>query len=394
MANKYSIVLFISLVAALATSISATTFIVGDDYGWTLNFDYQAWAKGKKFVVGDKIVFKYPIGKHNVFKVDGPSFQKCIVPAANASFTTGYDVITLTTPGRKWYICGVGKHCEYGMKLVIDVVIPQWTPSPPPTVAAPSLPAPVPSSSPSGNVFMVGDYSGWTLNFDYQAWAMGKKFVVGDKLVFKYPKGVHNVYKLVNGTDFQKCSIPSNSIALTSGYDVVTLATPGRKWYICGVGKHCQYGMKLVIDVVPQWTPPAPSLPAPVPSSSSSGNVFTVGDYNGWILNFDYQAWAMGKKFVVGDKLVFKYPKGVHNVYKLVNGTDFQKCAIPSNSILLSSGYDVVTLMTPGRKWYVCGVGKHCETGGMKLVIDVVAKATSPWSSSTGARKLGGNIIA
>ena len=30
--------------------------------------------------------------------------------------------------------------------------------------------------------FMVGDKSGWTTNFDYQAWTQGKEFHVGDKL--------------------------------------------------------------------------------------------------------------------------------------------------------------------------------------------------------------------
>lgn len=92
--------------------------------------------------------------------------------------------------------------------------------------------------------------------------------------------------------------------------------------------------------------------------------------------------------------VVFKYPTGVHNVYK-VNGTDFQKCTIPGSSIALDSGYDVVTLTTPGRKWYICGVGKHCEMGGMKLVITVLSQSTfspspTPWSSSKGARRLGG----
>lgn len=138
------------------------------------------------------VVFKYPIGKHNVFKVDGPGFQQCVVPAANASLATGYDVITLATPGRKWYICGVGKHCVAGgMKLVIDV-LPQWTLTPSTSPSLPFVPATAPapgtpSSSPTGNVFMVGDYSGWTLKFDYQAWAKGKKFTVGDILgMFDY----------------------------------------------------------------------------------------------------------------------------------------------------------------------------------------------------------------
>ncbi|KAK1419093.1 hypothetical protein QVD17_28251 [Tagetes erecta] len=269
--NKLTIVAFIGLLATLATSVAATNFIVGDDYGWTLNFDYQAWAKGKAFVVGDKLVFKYPVGKHNVFKVDGNGFQKCVMPAANQSLASGYDVITLATAGRKWYICGVGKHCETGgMKLVIDVLPQSLPPAPAPRVVPPVVPI--------GKMFIVGDDCGWTLNFDYQAWAMGKQFHVGDTLVFKYPAGNHNVYK-VNGTDFQQCTVPLFGIPLTSGYDVVPLTTPGRKWYICGVGNHCKTGgMKLVIDVLPQTTyPPSPSPWSPYNGARRLGNTRVLG---------------------------------------------------------------------------------------------------------------------
>ncbi|KAM0069860.1 putative Phytocyanin domain, cupredoxin [Helianthus debilis subsp. tardiflorus] len=175
------------------------------------------------------VVFKYPVGKHNVFKVDGDGFKGCVVPASNESLTSGYDVITLTTPGKKWYICGVGKHCETGgMKLVIDVLA--WSPGLPFPV-----PAPAPDPVPSGKVFVVGDDYGWTLNFDYQAWAKGKEFAVGDKLVFKYPVGKHNVFK-VDGNGFKGCVVPASNESWASGYDVITLTTPRKKWYICGVG--------------------------------------------------------------------------------------------------------------------------------------------------------------
>ncbi|KAJ0770083.1 putative Phytocyanin domain, cupredoxin [Helianthus annuus] len=244
--NKWGVIFVAATIAALATSVSAKLFTVGDEKGWTLNFDYQAWAKDKVFVVGDQLVFKYATGKHNVFRVNGTVFQQCIIPPTNEALTSGYDVITLATPGRKWYICGVGKHCEYGLKLFINV-LPQSYPSPPPP------PPPSVYPAPSGKVFVVGDDKGWTLNFDYQAWAMGKKFYVGDKLVFRYPKGIHNVFR-VDGTSFQQCIIPAAYEALTSGYDVITLQTPGRKWYICGVGKHCQTGLKLFINVLPYPT--------------------------------------------------------------------------------------------------------------------------------------------
>ncbi|GJW20969.1 blue copper protein-like protein [Tanacetum coccineum] len=247
MASKWSIIFFVATLVALASSVSAKVFSVGDKKGWTLNFDYEAWAKGKEFVVGDQLVFKYAEGKHNVFRVNGTLFQQCSIPPTNEALTSGYDVITLATPGRKWYICGVGSHCESGgMKLFINV-FPQPVPPTPSVSRAP------PSPILSGKVFVVGDNYGWTLNFDYQAWATGKEFVVGDKLVFRYPIGKHNVFR-VNGTQFQQCTIPAVNEALTSGYDVITLATPGRKWYICGVGKHCEMGLKLFINVLPYPT--------------------------------------------------------------------------------------------------------------------------------------------
>ncbi|KAK3198130.1 hypothetical protein Dsin_021545 [Dipteronia sinensis] len=109
---------------------SATEFVVGDDSGWTLGFDYQDWAEGKNFqgrpprpkpaslpsLVGDKIVFKYLEGAHTVFKVNGTSFQNCIKPPANEALTSGNDTIVLATPGNKRYICGVGSHCNFGQK--------------------------------------------------------------------------------------------------------------------------------------------------------------------------------------------------------------------------------------------------------------------------------------
>lgn len=60
---------------------------------------------------------------HNVFKVNGTAFKDCIVPPASDAFTSGNDVITLGTPGNKWYICGVQGHCSNRkQKLTINVL--------------------------------------------------------------------------------------------------------------------------------------------------------------------------------------------------------------------------------------------------------------------------------
>lgn len=55
MAASHSIMVFIATLVILATSISATEYMVGDENGWTLDFDYQTWAKDKVFIVGDKL---------------------------------------------------------------------------------------------------------------------------------------------------------------------------------------------------------------------------------------------------------------------------------------------------------------------------------------------------
>lgn len=55
MAASHWIIIFMATIVVLATSISAKEYIVGDGSGWTLDFDYQAWAKDKVFMVGDTL---------------------------------------------------------------------------------------------------------------------------------------------------------------------------------------------------------------------------------------------------------------------------------------------------------------------------------------------------
>lgn len=87
--------------------------------------------------------------------------------------------------------------------------------------------------------------------------------------VFNYPQAAHNVYR-VNGTAFQQCMVPSAFEALISGNDIITLATPGKKWYICGVGNHCDAGMRLAITVSYPVDAPAP---APAAGTSAANEI-------------------------------------------------------------------------------------------------------------------------
>ncbi|GFP86475.1 blue copper protein [Phtheirospermum japonicum] len=130
------------LVAALVAPSLATNYVVGDDVGWRLGVNYSAWAEGKDFRVGDTLVFMYYPGAHNVMMVNGTDFRKCASSDVSAvPFTSGSDVIHLTTPGRKGYICTIGDHCSEGMKLVITVS----------SAADGPLPAPFPGSTSSAD---------------------------------------------------------------------------------------------------------------------------------------------------------------------------------------------------------------------------------------------------
>lgn len=85
--------------------------------------------------------------------------------------------------------------------------------------------------------------------------------------VFKYTSGVHNVHR-ADLASFQECKQSSTSVALTTGNDVITLASEGKKWYLCTKATHCATGnMKLAITVLPQVGSPAPE-PAPAVSTA------------------------------------------------------------------------------------------------------------------------------
>nr|XP_043623701.1 uncharacterized protein LOC122595410 [Erigeron canadensis] len=293
--NHIVVALAILAVALLPATTIATDYVVGDGSGWTIDYDYQAWASNKAFKVGDNLV-----------------------PPPNKAHTSGHDIISLSTPGKMWFLCGIEEHCsEYNQKLAVNVKAYQLMMidgdddddkdnddcaisietcgggngvfvatdqfqekeekeilmanfSHIVAVLAISVLVLLPVTT-LATEFVVGDSSGWTTNFDYQTWAKDKVFYVGDKLVFNYPKGSHNVYK-VNATAFASCTVPDPSTGLTSGNDVVTLIAPGKKWYICGVGNHCSaLNQKLVINV-------EGGAPAPAPSSATkSGYQILMG---------------------------------------------------------------------------------------------------------------------
>eukprot|EP00257_Ricinus_communis_P025176 XP_025012590.1 stellacyanin-like [Ricinus communis] len=152
MASHGSILILVLPVAIVPMFSLAKEYIVGDETGWTIAFDYQAWAQGKDFRGGDKLgkdlISRYPDDeikadplppnklRMDPLKYEGPiirrtAFHNCNIPPLDQALATGNDTIVLATPGKKWYICGVGKHCEVGgQKLTITVQSEAPAPSP------------------------------------------------------------------------------------------------------------------------------------------------------------------------------------------------------------------------------------------------------------------------
>ncbi|KAG4912733.1 hypothetical protein JHK86_053166 [Glycine max] len=138
MASAARLAFFAVSMVLLSSVAMATDFTVGDGTGWTVDFNYTAWAEGKVFRVGDTLWFNYENTKHNVVKVNGTQFQECSFTSNNEVLSSGKDSITLKAEGKKWYVCGVANHCAARqMKLVINVETA--APAPAPTSSAHSL---------------------------------------------------------------------------------------------------------------------------------------------------------------------------------------------------------------------------------------------------------------
>ncbi|XP_006653638.1 mavicyanin-like [Oryza brachyantha] len=111
------------LVVAAAAPASAKDYTVGDSSGWVPGVDYTAWAKGKKFSIGDTLLFQYNGRAHSVVEVSAADLSLCSAsnPLRSYKSDDGITTITLTKPGARYFICGATGHCASGMKLTVTV---------------------------------------------------------------------------------------------------------------------------------------------------------------------------------------------------------------------------------------------------------------------------------
>ncbi|KAJ4845524.1 hypothetical protein Tsubulata_013047 [Turnera subulata] len=155
----------------LQCAAAQTVHIVGDGIGWRVPQNAQAyanWANGKSFVVGDTLQFNFITNEHDVLKVPKASYDACTQSnPVGSMITTGPANITLDTAGEHYYICTIGRHCQFGQKLAITVsstpgAMPPTTPTTPTTT--PVTPSPADSAdcapTPSPNPAAAGGPSG------------------------------------------------------------------------------------------------------------------------------------------------------------------------------------------------------------------------------------------
>merc|ERR1739841_120944 len=82
---------------------------------------YVNWAQTRNFSLGDKLVFPFRSGVYNIMEVSEEDFYNCTQKNVSNWYPKGPTIIELTEPGKHYYYCGVGRHCEAGQKLSIDV---------------------------------------------------------------------------------------------------------------------------------------------------------------------------------------------------------------------------------------------------------------------------------
>uniref|UniRef100_A0A7N0UIF8 Phytocyanin domain-containing protein n=1 Tax=Kalanchoe fedtschenkoi TaxID=63787 RepID=A0A7N0UIF8_KALFE len=303
-----------------ASAVAQTSHVVGGNMGWVIPLGdagaYATWASTRAFAVGDKLVFNYAAGQHDVAHSSKAAYDACNASLPIISTTMAAPAtITLTAAGENYFFCTIGRHCALGQKLAINVSSASASsPSPSPTAApapetgagsptqvpvaapTPALPrkvgAPVPSADSPSPVtapapstdrapmsYIVGDSMGWTVppggEAAYTTWASDKTFSVGDVLVFNFTTGRHDVAE-VTKTEYGSCSSSNPISKQTTGPARITLTAPGEHFYICTFNGHCSLGQKLAINVTGAGSP-APTSGALPPSTPNLNSPSPAG---------------------------------------------------------------------------------------------------------------------
>jgi hypothetical protein len=139
MAQRALLLLWAVLASLVAGSSGGVYHIIGAGKGWRMPPNktyYEGWASARNISIGDKLMFLYRSGVYNIVEVPSRElFDACSLRNVTNRYQRGPTIIELTTPGPRYYFCGVGEHCELGQKVAIDVCV---VASPPPDEPSPA----------------------------------------------------------------------------------------------------------------------------------------------------------------------------------------------------------------------------------------------------------------
>ncbi|KAL6320872.1 hypothetical protein AAG906_008872 [Vitis piasezkii] len=126
MAKSHVLLLFLyaAMGGLMIGEVGGMNHIIGKSLGWTIPQNasfYQDWAAPRTFAVGDKLVFLYSSGMHNVIEVSKADYDACTQKNTISVHFSGPTVLKLAKPGDHYFICGLRQHCLRGQKLSIKV---------------------------------------------------------------------------------------------------------------------------------------------------------------------------------------------------------------------------------------------------------------------------------
>lgn len=106
-----------------------------------------------------------------------------------------------------------------------------------------------------------------------------------------------------------------------------------------------------------------------------------VGEDKGWVPHSNFDGWASGKIFQVGDNLWFAYASGEQSVLELKSREEWEACDFSNPIRLYKGGVDSVPLVDVGSRFFTSGRVEDCRNG-MKLHINVDAAGSSSETKS------------
>nr|XP_004251506.1 uclacyanin 1-like [Solanum lycopersicum] len=129
----------LATIAILFGSTMAANHTVGAPQGrWDQSTGLTTWAASETFLVGDSLIFVYT-PNHDVLEVRKSDYDSCQTTNAISTNGGGMTIISLSSTGKRYFICGTGGHCASGMKLEVNTLA---TVPPPPVKSPVSAPSP------------------------------------------------------------------------------------------------------------------------------------------------------------------------------------------------------------------------------------------------------------